>query len=245
MIDSKFSLFYAPSLLQERLSADMARVLLVEGRSTNNKDASLAIPLRRRYTVTVATSAKRALALAEQTPPDIIVLDASSMRTTGNRTCTLLRRQLPAQPIIHIVNPTPGAGKFLSDADVMLYPPFTPRKLFNRIDRFLAAREGELIEVGPLRLNLKSKILITHKGEFRLTPKMATLLEAFMRHPNEVLERRYLMGKVWQTDYLGDTRTLDVHIRWIREAVEENPSKPLYIKTVRGVGYLFNLRGRR
>ena len=62
-----------------------------------------------------------------------------------------------------------------------------------------------------------------------------------MSHPNEVLSRRYLMKHGWNTDYLGDTRTLDVHIRWVREAIEDNPSKPRYVRTVRGVGYRFVL----
>jgi DNA-binding response OmpR family regulator len=201
--------------------------------------------LRRRYEVIVATSGKQALELVEQTLPDVIVLDAASMRSTGNRICTVLRKQAPYLPVIHIVKTPSVTDKSNSDADVVLQLPFTPRKLINRIERFISAREGEMLQVGPFRLNLKSKILVTKKGEYRLTPKMATLLEALMRHPNEVLERRYLMVKVWQTDYLGDTRTLDVHIRWIREAVEDNPSKPVYIKTVRGVGYLLDLKPTR
>ncbi|MCA9909541.1 MAG: winged helix-turn-helix domain-containing protein, partial [Anaerolineae bacterium] len=74
-----------------------------------------------------------------------------------------------------------------------------------------------------------------------LTPKLSQLVEIFLRHPGQTLDRKLLMAQVWDTDYLGDTRTLDVHIRWFRRAVEDNPSKPLYLKTVRGIGYRLEL----
>ena len=70
-----------------------------------------------------------------------------------------------------------------------------------------------------------------------MTPKLVQLVETFFRHPDETLDRKMLMERVWNTSYLGDTRTLDVHVRWIRRAIEANPSKPRYLKTVRGVGY--------
>ena len=75
--------------------------------------------------------------------------------------------------------------------------------------------------------------------EKRLTPKAASLLEVFLKHPEETLDRAFLMRQVWDTDYIGDTRTLDVHVRWVREAIEPEPGKPCHILTVRGVGYRF------
>jgi two-component system phosphate regulon response regulator PhoB len=72
-----------------------------------------------------------------------------------------------------------------------------------------------------------------------LTPKLAQLLEEFIRHPNELVTRRQLMLNVWKTEYIGDTRTLDVHIRWVREQIEENPTKPQLLRTIRGKGYIF------
>ena len=84
----------------------------------------------------------------------------------------------------------------------------------------------------------KKSVDIEGKGERRLTPKLAHLLAQFMRHPHQVLTRRELMRRVWHTDYIGDTRTLDVHIRWVREIIEEKPAKPQFLKTVRGKGYI-------
>jgi DNA-binding response OmpR family regulator len=66
-------------------------------------------------------------------------------------------------------------------------------------------------------------------------------MEVFMQHPDETLDRKTLMTQVWETDYMGDTRTLDVHVRWIRKAIETDPGKPRYLKTVRGIGYCLDL----
>jgi len=74
-----------------------------------------------------------------------------------------------------------------------------------------------------------------------LTPRQAQLLDVFMRNAGHTLTRKYLMETVWETDYMGDTRTLDVHVRWIRERIEEKPSSPRYLRTVRGVGYHFDI----
>jgi DNA-binding response OmpR family regulator len=73
--------------------------------------------------------------------------------------------------------------------------------------------------------------------EAQLTPKTADLLEMLMKHPGEVIKREHLFSKVWETDFTDDTRTLDVHISWLRRAIEQNPRKPQLIKTLRGIGY--------
>lgn len=69
----------------------------------------------------------------------------------------------------------------------------------------------------------------------------ARLLEVFMRHPNKILKRAFLMKEVWETDYIGDTRTLDVHVHWLRQKIEEDPSRPRLLRTIRGIGYRFGL----
>jgi DNA-binding winged helix-turn-helix (wHTH) protein len=104
----------------------------------------------------------------------------------------------------------------------------------------MPARGGEVLRVGDIALNLAQKCILRNGREKRLTPKQFKLLEAFMRRPGEVLSRRFLMRHVWQTDYIGDTRTLDVHIRWVRQIIEDDPDKPRYLRTVRGIGYRFD-----
>lgn len=174
--------------------------------------------------------------MARKELPTVIVLDAASLRTSGNRISFSLRAALEQMPIIHI-RAAEATGN--SAADVLLVPPFTARKLTNRIDRLTVPVEGAHLQVGPFSLNAQSQTLTTPWTEKKLTPKLVELMELFMGNLNNTLERKYIMQQVWKTDYMGDTRTLDVHIRWLRKAVEPNPRKPQYITTVRGVGYRF------
>ncbi|MFQ5421121.1 MAG: winged helix-turn-helix domain-containing protein, partial [Anaerolineae bacterium] len=100
----------------------------------------------------------------------------------------------------------------------------------------------EIIRFGNIILyKSKRSVEVAGQGESRLTPKLVQLLEEFLRHPNQLVSRRQLMEHVWQTSYVGDTRTLDVHIRWIRECIEVNPARPQMLKTIRGKGYIFSI----
>ncbi len=214
-----------------------AKVLLIE-RARNNS-ASFAASLRRRYEVHIAHSGKQALPLARREHPDVIVLDAISLRTSGDRIVARLREQLGDVPIIHL-RETPKS-KRASVADVVLSPKFTARKIINRIERFVSPQTENILNVGPFRLNLKQRKLISPKGETTLTPKLARLMWMFLQNAGKTLDREALMRGVWKTAYMGDTRTLYVHVRWLRREIEPNPRKPQYIVTVRGVGYRFQL----
>lgn len=103
----------------------------------------------------------------------------------------------------------------------------------------MAPSRGESpLRCGSLELDVENRQL--HRGErsFHLTPKECRLLATFMRHQGQVLTRQFLMKEVWDTDFVADTRTLEVHIHWLRKKIEENRSSPTYIHTVRGVGYV-------
>lgn len=217
----------------------LVTVLLVEGK--HNTEQSFAPALAKRYTLLTAHTGKIALELATQHSIDVIVLDAASLRTSGDRLSATFRNNLGDIPIIHIKDAL-AAHEHESPADIVLFLPFTYRKLCNRIERYTAVDQGKILRVAGLELNLQNLISTTPIGERKLTPKEAKLLEILMRHPGKVVERKQLIKEVWQTDYMGDTRTLDVHIRWLRQAVEENPSKPQLIKTVRGKGYMLAAR---
>ena len=175
--------------------------------------------------------------------PDLIVFDATSMRSSGTRSCRRLRRALGDLPIIHCR--AEGVKEDVTaTADVYLAQPFTPRKLLNRIRALLPADETqeEVVRCGSITFyREKRSVEVNGQGEQPLTPKQAQLLEEFVRYPNQVISRKQLMQNVWRTDYIGDTRTLDVHIRWVREIIEENPAKPKLLRTVRGKGYIFNM----
>lgn len=213
------------------------KILLIENERKNG--VMFAPSLKRRYEVLIAHSGKQGLELAETDPPDVVILNAESLRTSGDRIVARLRAQLKEMPIIHI---RPEAmDPHQSPADVLLFPPFTARKLINRVERFGKASEAEVLAVGPFKLSYQQQTLITPWGEKKLTPKLVELMTMFMQHRDETLERKDIMQAIWKTDYMGDTRTLDVHIRWLRKVVEPEPRNPRYITTVRGVGYCFKL----
>jgi DNA-binding response OmpR family regulator len=215
---------------------DVTKVLLIENKRNNG--ATFSEALRRKYELQVAYSGREGLSKAHEATPDVIVLDAASLRTSGNRICSWLRQAFQEMPIIHIrpVNKKKGD----TDADILLYPPFTSRKLINRIERFIEAKaESERLQLGSFMLNAEQQTLTIRSEEKKLTPKLTALMQFFMQHPNQTLDRKEIMKKVWKTDYVGDTRTLDVHIRWLRKIIEPDPRKPQYIVTKRGVGYRF------
>lgn len=220
-----------------------ATLLLVEGRGIGPQSLAEALE-KAGYQLTVRHTGKAALDWSRQNHPDLIVFDAASMRSKGTRSCLRLRRALGDDiPIIHTrLNGQPEDSS--AEADVYLAHPFTPRKLLNRIRSLLPADDchEEVVRYGRLTLYpSKPSVEVNGQGEKPLTPKLMQLLQEFIRHPNEVVSRRQLMQNVWKTNYIGDTRTLDVHIRWTRELIEENPAQPKLLLTVRGRGYILSI----
>lgn len=217
----------------------MAKILVIE-RSGRNDQTFVPSLERKGFEVQSVPTGKTALEFAKKKKPDLIVLDAASFGTSGNRISRQLCNTLNGVPVIHIRPEEHAAGdEKAGPAEVSLDMPFTSRKLVNRVQRLLSAASEELIGEEPVLLDMRRRVVRAHGKEKRLTPKCAGLLELFLRHPGKALDRGFLMKKVWKTEYVGDTRTLDVHIRWLREAVERKPARPQHIVTVRGVGYRF------
>jgi DNA-binding response OmpR family regulator len=219
-----------------------AHILLVEGRGSG--DQSLAPALRKvGYTLCLANTGTAAVELLKTEAPDLIVFDASTMRSSGSRNCRRLRRLMPDVPLIHSRSADTPKDE-TAEADVYLAHPYTARKLLNRV-RALLPTDGsqeEVVRCGHLTFyREKRSVDVNGQGEHQLTPKLAQLLEEFFRYPNQVVSRRQLMQHVWNTDYIGDTRTLDVHIRWMREHIEADPARPRLLRTVRGKGYIFSV----
>lgn len=217
---------------------EAARVLLV-GRTRSKDRTAFAAALERQHQVISATSGKEAIDIAHAQAVHVIVLDADSMRTPGDRICQQLRDQLPHTPIIHI-HPGPK-DQANSVADVLLIVPVTGMRLRKAVERLLQPQSHDNLVCGPFTMSLNRRVLIVDGQETQLTPKQALLTEILFRHPGEILDRKTLMEKVWDTDYMGDTRTLDVHIRWIRQVIEPDPSNPIYLQTIRKVGYCLQL----
>lgn len=219
-----------------------ATLLLVEGKNAGGGSLAPAL-LKANFDLKVVETGSEAMTWLSTNRPDIVVVDASSMRSSGIRTCRRLRKKLGDTPIIHCRKEGQIEDRS-AEADIYLVQPFTSRKLLNRIRTLLPADDlkEEIVRAGNLTFFVsKRSIDVAGHGESRLTPKLAALLTEFLCHPNEIIGRHHLMEKVWETDYFGDTRTLDVHIRWMREIIEDNPARPKFLKTVRGVGYIFSV----
>jgi two-component system, OmpR family, alkaline phosphatase synthesis response regulator PhoP len=216
-----------------------ASILLVE-KARSPVDWILQSLQRRKYEISLACNEQEAVQQAASETPDLIILNATSLEMDGPKICQVLYEKVAEIPVILILEEF-QEGTDVMGATFVLAPPFTSRKLFNRVRSILKSDEGEVLQAGRLTLNLGTHRVNNGSRERRLTPKELELLKVFMRSPGRVLSRKFLIKKVWKTDFLGDTRTLDVHIRWLREKIEENPSSPVYLRTVRGVGYRFDM----
>lgn len=195
----------------------------------------------RGYTViTRPTLAALRQALAEtETTPAVFILNAASLTADSALILQQARQWWPNTPsILTLAQKTPPAAL---PATVTLVLPFTPRKLRNAIKRLLPANGDASVQLGPIRLYASLRRVQVHGQERRLTPKQARLLELFLRAPGQVISRRTILKKVWETDYLGDTRTLDVHISWLRHLIEPDPRRPRYLRTVRSLGYRLDI----
>lgn len=212
-----------------------ANLLLIE--SGRAGAPSFASALKKKgYSLSIYHKLPLALKAAANEAPDLVILDAASMKTSGTRLCRKTRAQLDGVPII-LISPEGARPDRANGANLTLVVPFTPRKLLNRIDRLLPGDESHVLELGPIRFNLAQHKVKCHGKESRLTPKQTRLLEVFMHNPERLMTRKALIRQVWDTDYTGDTRTLDVHMSWLRRAVERDSKQPTLLVTVRGVGY--------
>jgi len=195
----------------------------------------LALILNEEYDTATARTRREALAKIEEVKPSVIILDAPSLRFSRRRFCeTLQETDLDIPVLLLHEGEVDNIG-----ARVYLRHPISAQKLINRISWLLPAPDSEVLQAGDLIFNVKRRSVICKDRESHLTPKQAHLLEIFMRHSGEVLTREFLMKQVWETDFTDDTRTLDVHIHWVRKAIEEETGSPTYLHTVRRVGYRF------
>ena len=217
-----------------------SKILWVEGRwgSANSFVSTLR---KKGFNVDTVSTGKDALSRVNNKEHALVVVDAASMRTSGKRICTSLREQLNGKPIMLISDPERQISAKGSYANVVLTLPFTARKLVNRINPLLPGVGGRTIKAGPIRLNIERKQVHCHGKKTVLTPRLVLLLKMLMESKGEIVDREELFKKVWVTEYTGDTRTLDVHISWLRRAIEKDPRRPKILKTIRGVGYRLDI----
>jgi DNA-binding response OmpR family regulator len=210
-------------------------LLVIEGKHADHPAFVPALRKKGFIVESVSNGSQALTRLGNGLSPEVVVVNAASLRASGKRICQSLRDKAPGLPILLILDSDREVENM--DADVILSLPFTAQKLINRIRHLLPGDGTSNIHAGPVRLDVEKRIVRCMDKQTRLTPRLMRLLKTLIEHKGEVVERNALFTQVWETDYTDDTRTLDVHISWLRRAIEIDPKSPKLLKTVRGVGY--------
>jgi DNA-binding response OmpR family regulator len=221
----------------------MTKLLVVEDDETLRE--MLVYNLAREgYQVTSAGDGVSALNLAREQSPDIILLDIALPGLDGLTVCRTLRREMDAA-IILLTARSGEVDRIVgldSGADDYITKPFSLGELLARLRAVMrrGQRERETqLKSGNLTLDLVGRRAFRGTQLLNLAPREYDLLAELIRHKGAVLTRDLLLQRVWGFDFAGDTRTVDVHIRWLREKIEDDPANPQRIATVRGLGYRF------
>lgn len=224
--------------------ANKQTILIVEDDETLQQ--TLAYNLEQEgYKITVAVDGRDGLELARSEAPDLIVLDIMLPGLDGLSVCRILRREMEV-PIIMLTARSSEVDKIIgldSGADDYITKPFSLGEFMARVRAALRRQpttdSAERLQSDDLLLDLIGRKAYLGNRELNLSHKEFDLLAELMRNQGMVLTRDLLLTKVWGYDYVGETRTVDVHIRWLRGKIEENPSDPKRITTVRSIGYRF------
>jgi two-component system response regulator RegX3 len=199
------------------------------------------------FEVAVAATGSEALNEYDKAGADIVLLDLMLPEKSGTEVCRELRSTSNV-PIIMVTARDSEVDKVVGleiGADDYVTKPYSPRELVARI-RAVLRRNAEptdpmvtVLESGPVRMDIDRHVVSVSGNEIPLPLKEFELLEMFLRNSGRVLTRGQLIDRVWGADYVGDTKTLDVHVKRLRSKIEREPGRPRYIVTVRGLGYKF------
>jgi two-component system response regulator RegX3 len=222
----------------------VTRVLVVEDETSYSE--ALSYVLRKEgFDVAVAETGPDALAEFERAGADIILLDLMLPGLSGTEVCRHIR-QTSAVPIIMVSAKDTEVDKVVGlelGADDYVTKPYSPRELVARIRAVLRRGvpeeidDGSTLEVGRIRMDVERHLVTVDGEKIQLPLKEFELLEYFLRNVGRVLTRGQLIDRVWGADYVGDTKTLDVHVKRLRSKIEADPANPILLTTVRGLGY--------
>ena len=227
----------------------MQKILIVEDEQPIRKLLEYNLQLSGYNTVSAADG-EAAIELVHSEQPDLIVLDLMLPKMDGIEVCKKLRSGGINIPIIMLTAKGDEFDKVHGleiGADDYMTKPFSPREVTARIKAVLRRSEAkvespeveEILESGPLKVYLERYEVYLHEEKLDFTPKEFELLAYLIQNKNRVLSRDLLLSAVWNYDFAGDTRIVDVHVSHLREKVEKDTRKPQFIKTVRGIGYKF------
>ena len=226
----------------------MARVLVVEDEESFSD--ALSYMLRKEgFEVSVAETGPQALTEFDRSGADIVLLDLMLPEMSGTEVCRQLRQRSPV-PIIMVTARDSEIDKVVGleiGADDYVTKPYSPRELVARIRAVLRRNAKETateaapptLSAAPVRMDVDRHVVTVSGAAVQLPLKEFELLELLLRNAGRVLTRGQLIDRVWGADYVGDTKTLDVHIKRLRSKIEPEPPTPRHIVTVRGLGYKF------
>lgn len=224
----------------------MTRVLVIEDEESF-RDALKFMLSREGFDVTLAPNGAEGMKLFDSINPDLVLLDLMLPEVSGTEVCKYIRTKSNT-PVIMLTAKDTEIDKVVGlelGADDYVTKPFSTRELLARIKAVLR-RGGEIevdmvgaVEVGPIRMDVERHVLSVNGEAVSMPLKEFELLEFLMRNSGRVLTRGQLMDRVWGSDYVGDGKTLDVHVKRIRSKIEPDPANPVFLTTVRGLGYRF------
>jgi len=199
------------------------------------------------FRVVTAADGREALVRFREDGPELVVLDLMLPELSGIEVCRIIRQE-SGIPILMLTAKSSELDKVLGlelGADDYMTKPFSLRELSARIRALLRRAEPPApdlpatVPLGDLTVDLAGHRLLRDGAPVPVKPRVFELLAFLMRHPGQVVSREQLLEQVWGYDYAGETRTVDVHVHWLRSTIEPDPAAPTLIQTVRGVGYVF------
>ena len=226
----------------------MTKVLIVED-EISFSDALAYLLKKESYDVEVAVNGKQAIDLFNSFSPDLILLDLMIPEVSGTEVCRVIRATSQV-PIIMLTAKDSEIDKVVGlelGADDYVTKPYSSRELLARIKAVMRrnstdshlAEDGQELVVGPIRMDLDKHQVTVNSNPVSFPLKEFELLELLLENANRVLTRGQIIDRVWGSNYFGDTKTLDVHIKRIRSKIEDDPARPVHLLTVRGLGYKF------
>ena len=199
------------------------------------------------FGVVGASDGRMALERFRSDHPDLVLLDLMLPEISGIEVCRIIRAESPV-PVIMLTARGSEVDRVVGlelGADDYVTKPFSLRELsariravFRRVEQTAAAAMPPIVDLGTVQVDLAGHRILRDGGEVQVKPKVFELLAFLVRHQGQVVTRDQLLELVWGYDYAGETRTVDVHVHWLRAAIETDPANPVLIQTIRGVGYV-------
>jgi DNA-binding response OmpR family regulator len=226
----------------------MTRTILVVDDEPTLRETLVEVLDAEGFHVVAAADGREALARFRDSKPDLVVLDLMLPELSGIEVCRIIRAESPV-PILMLTAKSSEVDKVVGlelGADDYVTKPFSVRELAARIRALLrraeqvgAEQAPKTVRLGEVSVDLAGHRLLRGSAPVPVKPKVFELLAFLLRNPGQVFSREQLLEQVWGYDYAGETRTVDVHVHWLRNAIEPDPAAPTWIHTVRGTGYVY------